>query len=183
MTDGRHNSSTSNYELDSMNYTKSFFLTIFLVVLGANAMARDIANPAFSEDAQVQVVADIYAKDAVTFAKKQYGIALDWTDGSMQLVDNILEDLHKSYAVSTPRPSEEKVMAIAKGFGSYIGEVFRKNHGAQWGVVTLGDQSMPGLKAKTGVVFWPWARAWKRIIEGPENNIVQYYQFNVSGGK
>ena len=44
-------------------------------------------------------------------------------------------------------------MSFAKGFGSYVGEVFRRNHGGEWGMVTLGDHRFPGLRTTSGTNF------------------------------
>jgi hypothetical protein len=38
-------------------------------------------------------------------------------------------------------------MQFAKMFGCYIGEVYRENHGATWGLVEMDGQRFPGLKA------------------------------------
>jgi hypothetical protein len=84
--------------------------------------------------------------------------------------------MHTSYLATKPRPTEEQVMSFAKAFGSYIGEVYRRSHGGEWGMVTLEGQSFPGLRTKSGVNFWPWGRALNRIMEGPENNVADYYK-------
>ena len=47
------------------------------------------------------------------------------------------------------KPSDEQVMVFAKMFGSYIGEVYRKNHGANWGLVAMDGQCFPGMKAES----------------------------------
>ena len=65
---------------------------------------------------------------------------------------------------------------FAKMFGSYVGEVYRKNHGATWGMVEMSGQSFPGLKAELdGTLFWPWGRARNRLTDGAENNVWHYY--------
>ena len=67
-------------------------------------------------------------------------------------------------------------MSYAKAYGSYVGEVYRRNHGAEWGIVNLGGQKFPGLRTKFGTNFWPWGRALNRITQGVENNIADYYK-------
>lgn len=100
---------------------------------------------------------------------------LDWTDMSIEKVEELLGLLHRE--AQKDGPTDAQVFAFAKGFGSYIGEVYRRNHGAQWGIVTLGGQDFPGLSATgSGVEFWPWGRAQQRIVDGPSNNVWHYYQ-------
>ncbi len=76
-----------------------------------------------------------------------------------------------------PPPTEEQVSTFAKMLGSYVGEVFRRNHGAEWGMVTLGDDSIPGLRASgSEQLFWPMGKVQKRLVNGPEDNVWHYYQ-------
>jgi len=84
--------------------------------------------------------------------------------------------MHSSYASSDPTPTDEKVMSFAKVFGSYVGEVYRHNHGGDWGMVTVDGRRFPGLRTMSGTDFWPWMRAFNRIKEGPEDNIADYYK-------
>jgi hypothetical protein len=77
---------------------------------------------------------------------------------------------------ATPKPTEDQAMGYAKAFGSYVGEVYRRNHGARWGMISLGGQPFPVLQTKSGVNFWPWVRALNRITVGAENNVEDYYQ-------
>jgi hypothetical protein len=68
-------------------------------------------------------------------------------------------------------------MGFAKMFGSYIGEVYRKNHGATWGLVEMAGQRFPGLKSESAAstLFWPWGRPQNRLVDGAENNVWHYY--------
>lgn len=138
-------------------------------------MAGDAADQSFSPDPNIQKVAEAYALDAVDFSAKQFGITLDWSDGSIASVEKALEQLSASYASKNPKPTEAQVMSFAKAYGSYVGEVYRRNHGATWGIVTLGGQKFPGLRTASGINFWPWGRALNRITNGAEDNLSDYY--------
>lgn len=154
----------------------SQFLALVLLLLGAPVLAADKPTQSFEPDPNIQKVAEAYALDAIDFSKKQFAITLDWTDGSIANVEKALALMHSSYASTTPRPTEEQVMSYAKAYGSYLGEVYRRNHGAEWGIVNLGGQKFPGLRTKSGTNFWPWGRALNRIVQGAENNIADYYK-------
>ncbi len=128
----------------------------------------------FEADDKIRQIAEAYSLDAVDHAKG-VGIELDWTDKSIQKVEEILGMLHKQ--MSNANPSEDKVLTFAKIYGSYTGEVFRKNHGATWGMVTTDGNELPGMQVEEADLrFWPWGRAQKRIMNGPEDNIWHYYQ-------
>jgi len=129
----------------------------------------------FEPDDKVRQVAEAYAADAKDFARDHFGVTLDSSDESIECLETILDRFHRE--LPTAKPSEETVFRFAKMFGSYVGEVFRGNHGATWGIVTLGDESFPGLRAQTtGTLFWPWGRVENRLTSGAENNVWHYYQ-------
>lgn len=127
----------------------------------------------FTPDDKIQKIAEAYALDACDFFRDHFHITLDWTDPSIERVELVMDTFHRQLAQAKPSP--EKVMQFAKLFGSYIGEVYRKNHGATWGMVEMNGQSFPGLQTRSGTLFWPWGRAQNRLVDGPENNVWHYY--------
>lgn len=129
----------------------------------------------FTADPKIQQIAEAYALDAVYFAKNGFRLKLDWTDSSVVHVEKILGALHDQ--LPTAKPTEEQIFQFAKMLGSYVGEVFRRNHGATWGMVILQGQPFPGLMAEhSSGTFWPWGRAQNRITDGPGDNMWHYYQ-------
>ena len=148
---------------------------LFLFFIGGPVLANDTNSQSFTSDPKIQKIAEAYALDAIDHSKKQFGIILDWTDASVANVEKSLALMHSSYMSTIPRPTEEQVMSFAKGYGSYVGEVYRRNHGGEWGMVNLNGQRFPGLRTKSGTNFWPWGRALNRITQGAENNIADYY--------
>lgn len=128
----------------------------------------------FSEDAQYQAVAEAYALDAVDFARDTMNSTLDLSDQSIRLLEEILDVFHRN--IGEARPSDEQIVNFSKMWGSYLGEVFRKNHGAIWGMVTYEGQSFVGLRSTSGSLFWPWGRVENRLRNGPEDNVWHYYQ-------
>jgi hypothetical protein len=129
----------------------------------------------FTPDEKIQKIAEAYALDAIDFVRDNFHLTLDWSDASIKQVETVMDTFARERARS--KPPEEKVMAFAKMFGSYIGEVYRKNHGATWGMVDLNGQRLPGLKKnKDGTLFWPWGRAQHRLVNGAEDNVWDYYR-------
>jgi hypothetical protein len=132
----------------------------------------------FEEDPALQKIAEAWALDAVAFLHDHFDVSLDWSDGSVEHIEAMLAALHEQFEAE--KPTGEKVFQFAKMFGSYIGEVFRRNHGATWGLITLHGQTFPGLKASGAAgLFWPWGRAQNRIRNGEEDNVWHYYQILV----
>jgi hypothetical protein len=63
------------------------------------------------------------------------------------------------------------------GFGSYVGEVYRRYHGGRWGMLSGDGMRFAGIEARDGGLFSPWSRAYKRIVDGKEDNVLSYYLF------
>lgn len=151
-------------------------LSFILVLFTVHARAGEQEGQSFVADPNVQKIATAYALDAVDLARSQFGISLDWSDASIEKVEKALVKMHASYIATTPRPTPEQVMSFSKGLGSYVGEVYRRNHGGEWGMVSLNGQKFPGLRTKAGTNFWPWGRVSNRITDGDENNVLDYYR-------
>lgn len=131
----------------------------------------------FTPDPEIQQIAEAYALDGRDFAEKAFHISLDWSDASVEKVEAILDDLYRQKQVMKPPPTDEQVSIFSKMLGSYVGEVFRRNHGAEWGMVEFRGDSIPGLRATgTQHLFWPMGKVQKRLENGPEDNIWHYYQ-------
>jgi hypothetical protein len=139
------------------------------------------AFESFRADDNIARIAAAYCLDCIDVAKANFQMELDGSDASIELVERMLGELHDQ--LPTAKPSEEQIGAFAKMFGSYVGEVFRLKHGAEWGIVRLGETEFPSMRSSAdGLQFWPWERSYKRIIEGPENNIWHYYVALVERG-
>lgn len=145
--------------------------------LFANAtLAAGTPAAGFVPDAAVQRAATAYAAQAVATARDQFGIKLDGTDASMAQLDAVLARVHIAYASKSPRPSDEQLMAVARMYGSYLGEVVRLKHGGAWGMATREGQTLPGMRTAAGTPFWPWTQAAQRIGKGAGYNVADYYK-------
>lgn len=135
----------------------------------------DSAVNNFEADPKIKQIAEAYGLDMIDYARERFGFELDWSDQSVQYVERIAETLHADYKKT--RPTAETIEPFYKMMGSYIGEAFRRNHGAEWGWVSLQGGRFPGMQDKPGSLFWPWGKAQNRIINGPEDNLWHYYQY------
>lgn len=163
---------------------KRIVFAMALAWLGALGSAHaEVTCPAknFTADPGIAQIAEAYALDAQDFAQRAaLGPPLDRSDASIQHVEAILETLYDQKDIDNPSP--EEIFKHAKMFGSYVGEVYRQNHGAVWGMVALDGEDFPGLCTGAGVLFWPWGKVDKRLSVGPEDNVWHYYQVMVADG-
>jgi len=131
-------------------------------------------RPTFEANATVAEMATAYALDAVDLAQRNFGTTLDGSEASVAKVEELLGTLHES--MPAQNPSADVVGTFAKIFGSYVGEVFRKNHGGVWGFCADVVGAKQYALEKNGQILWPHARVYKRLVEGPANNVWHYYQ-------
>ena len=151
-------------------------------MLAASLAAAAIAAPPdFVADDAVRQAAEASAADAVRIAQQQFHLKLDGSEASIEDVERALEALNATYAIASPKPKDAELMPFAQAFGAYVGEIYRKNHGATWGTVTLNGSSYPGLRTASGVNVWPAGRVLNVITDGPDNDIADFYRKLVAG--
>ncbi|MEM4989863.1 hypothetical protein V8G57_20920 [Collimonas sp. H4R21] len=131
----------------------------------------------FKAIADIERIATESATAVVAFGQKNFGEHLDYSDASIEIVERMLESAHSAYR--NGQLAAEAVQQQAQFIGSYIGETYRRNHGADWGLVTSDGAKAVGLQSKSGVLFWPVTRVENRILNGGEDNVLHYYQLLV----
>lgn len=131
----------------------------------------------FQKNPDVAKIAEDFSLDCVDWVLAQTKMKLDWSNESIQHIEGLLNSL-SNMAAKNP-PPQERIQDFSKMFGFYIGEVYRKNYGGvEWGDVIIDGKKYYGLgRIDTGEAFiWPTVKANKRIVLGPEENVLHYYQ-------
>jgi len=124
---------------------------------------------------------EAYALDAVDFAKK-FDKDLDFSRESIERVEQICTILFNAIPrnfftkLIRRKPSEQQVLQVSKMFGGYVGEVMRKNFGGNWSIENLHNQGNTVLLAIGESELSPVARVYRRLTNGPEDNVWHYYQ-------
>ncbi|MGE0871444.1 MAG: hypothetical protein AB7P03_22980 [Kofleriaceae bacterium] len=115
------------------------------------------------------------AEHAVAMTAPAISPPLDYSEESVEILEEILDEVHSDRA----NLDERRVFQLGAVFGSYLGEVLRRAHPAEWGQITAPDGStFPGMRMiETRAVIWPWGRAQQRILEGAEHNVWTYYRY------
>lgn len=130
----------------------------------------------FTPDPQLQQVATEAAEKCAAFLQETFGKSPDYSDRFVSQVEDVMNLLHLDLCAS--KPPESVVQDVATMFGSYLGETFRRCHGGEWGL----SNGSPALSAPTGLVCYPWMRAFKRLKSGFEDNVLHWYHHLVEHG-
>jgi hypothetical protein len=129
----------------------------------------------FTADRHAQHTALRQARDLVAFAQSELDLALDWSDASVRAVEELAGSLHAD--VRRRRTGPDDIAPLVEMIGSYLGEVLRRNHGAEWGWVSVNGRRLLGLKlAPTGALFTPVETARRRVPRGAASNLWRTYR-------
>lgn len=151
--------------------------SLIVAVICSLCVTVSAENQKFEADSVLAKRAAKRADELTQLVEAQFQIKLDYSDASIEQIDEIMDKVHASFLEE--QPPETYLLPISQGFGSYIGEVYRRNHEATWGWITEGDKVFPGLKQAGGGYFWPWAKALDRLKTNSTPSISDYYHFLV----
>jgi len=105
------------------------------------------------------------ASEAVDGAKLNNNVSLDYSVGSLKVVDEILEQAHEAYVKD---PTSVSVPSLSSTYGAYVGEVIRRNEQrARWGPedTVLGERSRR-LNWGATLRAYPFVWCRERILKG-----------------
>jgi Domain of unknown function (DUF3806) len=112
------------------------------------------------------------AADAVKLTDVYFLEALDFSEDSVATVERLVDDVRYSMPGGT---KPENIDLLCRVWGAYIGEVFHRNTGGEW--VQWKDQSGEAIAFKSGgVTVFPHDKVRKRLLDGPEHNLWDYFQ-------
>lgn len=129
--------------------------------------------------ATVSDMMEAYALDAVDFAREHFHYDLDYSVESVDRVEQILARFHDELPTGLGKalrrgPSDEQIEQQAKVWGGYLGEVIRRRWGGTWTIPDDGPMANALCLAIGDTFISPPGRAYKRIVNGPEDNVTDY---------
>ena len=120
-----------------------------------------------------------YSATAMDYGR-DFHKTLDYSAGSVEDLEEILDFYAKDIAVSQPTDHQIESMAIL--FGAYLGETLLHNGLAQkgygWGKDTSSQR--PLLVSRDGCLLTPIDKVYKRLVNGQEDNVMSFYRFAVT---
>jgi len=123
------------------------------------------------------------AHAAVEYSAQIVGVTLDYSEASVEQVEEILGKLYdaipkgmsNSIVKKCPVP-QEILDKVSMSMGCYIGEVMKRQWGGKWKQGSSLHVAQKLLTLETsGVDVWPHAKAGKRLTNGPEDSVWFYF--------
>jgi hypothetical protein len=133
-------------------------------------------------EVKINDVMQAYAQDAVDLAKSQFQTTLDFSENSLEEVEQILARLHNSLPKGAlgklrgQKLSQDQIWQMAKIWGGYVGEVIRRRWSGEWTTETAAHPGTVITLHVLNIDIFPPAKVYNRLINGPEDNIWLYYQ-------
>ena len=125
-------------------------------------------------DPTISDVMEAYARDAETDARKR-GIALDYSETSLALVDRILETITPDGVLIPKSPAEEDALWIlSKIYGGYVGQVVIKQMGGQWELQDLPNGAARVVLCCYGISAFPPEKIYKRLTQDRYSGVAGY---------
>jgi hypothetical protein len=157
-------------------FTRWLLLVLGLAAVGSAAAFESRVH--FKVDRTVASAAARQAQDMVQFAAVELSLRLDWSDGSIAAIEDVAAELHAD--LRRERAGLRDVDTLLRMLGSYVGEVYRRNHGGEWGYVVAKGQRILAVRGREGELLWPVERVRRRVRGGGERNLYTYYQSRVA---
>jgi hypothetical protein len=126
-----------------------------------------------TRDAKLAGVLLAHSQLAVQNARLKWAESLNFKADSLDAIERMLGKMHNLAKFAPPGagPTEDQISSAATLWGVYVGEVIRRHYGGQWG---MGEDSILSLAVGETQIF-PIAKARKRIVDGPAENIRYYF--------
>lgn len=154
-------------------------LLVALLIVGSAvgpAAARE-SRVIFTANRLAQETAASEAREFVRFAQAALGTRLDWSEDSMRAVEDLAGALHAD--LQRQRSDATEIAPLVTMIGSYLGEVLRRNHGGEWGYLTVNGRRVLGFRsARSGALFAPVETAKRRVHHGASGSLWRAYQVN-----
>jgi hypothetical protein len=124
---------------------------------------------------------EVRATNAVEIAASEYGIIIDYSPDSVAKVEEILGRIHEQ---NSNKPlSKNQLVVESLRWGGYIGEVIRRMKPCHWELDSkiAGAGSFPIVFDSEKHETFPVGWCYKRIVNGPEDNVWHKLHFLVEG--
>lgn len=151
---------------------KIMLVAIAIFVFSAFLFAKSRSTPKNETLSNADVIDEmkVRAASAVVDARDKFSTELDYSSGSIEDVERILDKIHRQHLQNPIDDSE--LTRLKLKWGGYVGEVIKRVRKCEWQLDSkIGDPgSLPVVYEKSGESF-PVIWCLKRIVNGAEDNV------------
>ncbi|GLR70439.1 hypothetical protein [Agaribacter marinus] len=121
------------------------------------------------------------AKDAVSTAKVEFDIQLDYSPESIQNVDSAILSFLEKYAHVALE--DKAVFTICNIFGAYVGEVYKSISDGHW-IYDVSESDAPSIYMKLNDLTFAFAGVcFEKLVRNQDISIEEYFVNAVSKSK
>lgn len=132
------------------------------------------ANPESDEINATEMRFLAYGLDFIDFAKNNFNIALTLAEKDIEVVEEIALQAHNGY--QSGHLPKDNLMPFATMFAGYVGLIITIHKGGEWiSEHPSLKEAGPGISINGEVVF-VLSKAYRRIQNGSEDNLVNFYR-------
>ena len=123
----------------------------------------------------IQEMMESAAGQAVAFAKEAIEMNLDFSEASVNYIEQILDSFHRGI-IKQSNVTEEELENTAVVWGAYLGEVLRRNFNGEWVAEGDGLYALNISDEKNNFKIFPINKVYKRLKNGLEDNVAFYFE-------
>lgn len=115
-----------------------------------------------------------YSKQAIQIAEKEYFRKLDYTDSSIDALEEIVAQVAEKVE---PGQEEEQVRL----WGGYFGEFLRRRYAGEWTMTVYPGSvtAVPTLEVRGSRLF-PLMKVYRRLSMGRQEDLATFYRLVIS---
>ena len=126
------------------------------------------------EQKDISAMMRALADEAVKMGREGFETELDFSEASLQKVEQILSQLSKEMPENA---GETDIDEMSKVWGGYLGEVMRRRWGGEWTIDYYpGGQYLIITLNVNGSKLFPSMKVNRRLTEGPQENVWDFYR-------
>lgn len=124
----------------------------------------------------------VYAEEAVTLAREEFEVAIDYSEMSLSDADQILVAIHDALPKNTSDDFEEDgplhqwVQELAVVWGAYLGEVLLRYWHGEWTLNVPADHAEATAVQIGDVLIYPISKVYQRLVSNEDTGLVVFYE-------
>jgi hypothetical protein len=154
---------------------------------GAWRSLPEVEAASLQDDDSIAYEMGQLAINAVHEAQQNWQRRLDFSPGSVEVLEDILAAVHKVIRKRNSffgrllgqSLSEDEIWNLGYIWGSYLGEVMRINNGFEWHFGNYVGGEIIHLRRGPSTACVPHSKVFKRLADGSGDEIPAYYRFIV----